>query len=276
MKFDMGRAWNDAIALLRANQQVVLVVAGVFFFLPYLALIILMPGYAQTLGAGGTSEAADPNAALAELSRIYSQIWWAILIMAVVQGIGMLGLLALLTDRDRPTVAQALAIGAKCFLPYLGAQILQSIAIVIIVLIPFVVGGVAGVGVGVIVGLLAAVAAAYLFTKFSLAIPVIVMDGVMNPIAALGRSWSLTKGNSLRLFAFYLLLVIALIVIAILLSIVFGIIGALTGPDGALFVAGLSNALLNMIGIALFLAVLASIHRQLAGPSAAAVNETFG
>ena len=48
MKLDMGRAWSDAIALLRGNQQVILIVAGVFFFLPNLALALLMPRSGQS------------------------------------------------------------------------------------------------------------------------------------------------------------------------------------------------------------------------------------
>jgi hypothetical protein len=274
MKFEMGRAWNDAVALLRANQQVVLIVAGVFFFLPYLALILFMPDYAAALGTSGTAQPGNINEALAEIGRVYGDIWWALILMGVVQGVGMLGLLALLTDRNRPTVGEALVIGAKCFLPYLGAQILQTILIALVILIPVLVGGAAGVGVGVVVGLLAVVAIIYLFTKFSLTVPVIVVEGVLNPVTALARSWSLTKGNSLRLFGFYLLLFIALVVVSIVLGIVMGVIGALAGSDGALIVSGLSNGIINMIAIAVFLAVLAAVHRQLSG-SVASVGETF-
>jgi hypothetical protein len=274
MKFDMGRAWNDAVALLRGNQQVLLVVAGVFFFLPYLALIVFMPDFAQTLGPAGTTQAATPEQALEEMSNVYAQIWWAVLLVALAQGIGMLGLLALLTDRNRPTVGEALVIGVKSFPTYFAAQILQSIVMVFIILIPFVAGGTAGVAVGVIVGLVAAVAVIYLFTKFSLSLPVIVAERVMNPVTALSRSWTLTKGNSLRLFLFYCLLFVAVLVIAIVVGIVLGIIGALTGPDGAVLVSGLSNAIINMIALTIFLAVLAAAHRQLSG-SAATVGETF-
>ena len=112
MKFEMGRAWNDAVALLRANGQVVLVVAGVFFFLPYLALMVLMPDYMQTLNGAGAAEPGNVDAAMEQMRQVYADIWWAILIMVVLQGIGMLGLLAFLTDRNRPTVGEALAIGA--------------------------------------------------------------------------------------------------------------------------------------------------------------------
>ena len=40
----------------------------------------------------------------------------------------------------------------------------------------------------------------------------------MNPIAALGRSWRLTKGNSLMLFLFYVLLVLAILVVSFVVT----------------------------------------------------------
>ena len=42
MKFDMGKAWNDTVAILSANREVLLVLAGVFFLLPALASGLLM------------------------------------------------------------------------------------------------------------------------------------------------------------------------------------------------------------------------------------------
>jgi hypothetical protein len=275
VKFSMSAAWNDAVALLRANRQVVLVVAGVFFFLPYLAMILLMPDYAATVGGPGAPQPATMDEALEQISGVYRDIWWAALLLAVVQGIGMLGLLALLTDRDRPTVGEALAKGAKYFLPYLGTQILIALIVVALVMVPVTIGAAAGAGAGVLVGLLAAVAIVYLLVKFSLTTPVIVVDGVMNPIAALGRSWALTKGNSLRLFLFYLLLFIVLIVVSMVLTIPIGIVTAMSGGDGAVIVSGLVNALLNLVALTVILAVVAAIHRQLSGAAPAAVSATF-
>lgn len=264
MKFDMGRAWNDATALLGANRQVVLIVAGVFFFLPYLALVLLMPETLtdlQAAGAGGS----DPDAALRAMGALYGEIWWAILLIAVLQGIGMLGLLALLTDRTRPTVGEALGIGAKYFLPYLASQLLVAIMVVAIAILPLAVGAAAGPAIGLLLGLLVAVALAYVWTKFSLTAPVIAIERVMNPFTALGRSWSLTRGNSVRLFLFYVLLFLVLVVVAIVLGIVVGLVTALAGPDGALVVNGIVNGLINMVAVTLLLAVLAAVHRQLAG-----------
>jgi hypothetical protein len=264
MKFDMGRAWNDAVAMLSANRHVVLVVAGAFFFLPYLALMLLMPGDLTELQAANAA-GADPDAAWAAISAFYGRIWWAIVLMAVVQGIGMLGLLSLLADRGRPTVGQALALGAKAFLPYLAAQVLQGLALACAVLLIAGIGAATGVAaVAVILTIVGIAVAAYLFVKFSVTIPVIAIDRVMNPIRALGRSWRLTKGNSVRLLVFYLLLFVVLVVVAVVMGFGFGLAGVLFGAQGAQIVSAIIGSLINMAFVTVFLAVLAAVHRQLA------------
>jgi hypothetical protein len=274
MKLDMGRAWNDAMALLRGNQQVVLIVAAVFFFLPNLALMLLMP---ETMTQAETQVAgdADLGAAIRTAGVLYQEIWWQLTLISILSAIGMLGLLALLTDRARPTVGEALKTGIVCLLPYIGAQLLIGFIFVAIVLVVLVVAGAAGAAAGAIVGLLAAVAAIYILTKFSLTVPVIVIEGVMNPVRALGRSWSLTKGNSVRLFLFFLLLLLAFIVIAIVIGIAGAVVGFVAGEAATVFVSALINALTNMAGITLYLAVLAAVHRQLSGGSPQALGETF-
>ena len=167
MKFDMGAAWNEAMRLIAANRQVVAIVAGVFFFLPYLAFMLLFMNQMEALEAAQMAN-PNPEAVGAAMMAFYGQIWWAILLMVVIQAIGMLGLLALLTDRSRPTVGEALSIGAKLFLPYLGAQLVVSVVLGIMMLLPFAVGAAVSVTAGVLLGLIAIVALCYLFTKFML------------------------------------------------------------------------------------------------------------
>jgi hypothetical protein len=264
MKLDMGRAWNDAMALLRGNQQVVLVVAGVFFFLPNLALMLLMPetmAEAETRAAGG----ADMDAALTAFVTLYGEVWWQLLLVALASAVGMLGLLALLTDHNRPTVAEALKAGVTYLLPYIAAQILIALMITAILMVPLVTASAAGVGAGVLVGILAIVAIAYVYTKVSLTVPVIVVEELTNPLRAIGRSWSLTKGNSVRLFLFYLLIVVLFFVIMIVLGIVGGALGLIAGAEANLIINGLIGAAANMVFITLYLAVLAAVHRQLSG-----------
>jgi membrane-anchored glycerophosphoryl diester phosphodiesterase (GDPDase) len=115
----------------------------------------------------------------------------------------------------------------------------------------------------------------YLFVKFSLVPPVLVKEGLANPITALGRSWRLTKGNSVRLFVFYFLLFLAMMVVMMVISIVVSLIFALFGPQAALFGNALVAALVNAVWVSGFLAVLASVHEQLGGTSSVEISETF-
>ena len=273
MKLDMGRAWNDAIAMLSGNLQVVLILAGVFFFLPNFALTLLMPETMVEVEAQ-TAGAADFEAIFQALGTAYAEIWWQMLLVSLFSAIGMLSLLALLTDRTRPTVGEALKAGVMYLLSYLGAQIMIVLVMAAIVAIVWTTGSTAGVGAGVLVGLVAFVAAVYIFTKFVLTVPVIVIEGVKNPVHALGRSWSLTKGNSVRLVLFFLLLGVAFIVIAGVVGVIGGVVGLLMGEEGTLIVNSLINAAINMVAASVYLAVLAAVHRQLSG-EAREVGATF-
>lgn len=275
MKFDMGQAWNDAVALLRANQQVVLVVAGVFFFLPNLALLLLMPVPAAEAEARAASGNVDFGEVLAAAGQVYADYWWQLVLVSLLTAVGTLGLMALLTDRSRPTVGEALKTGVKCLLPYIGVQLVTGFIVGGILLLIIVGGGAAGLGAGLLLGLVGLVAMTYLLVKFSLTLPVIVIENVMNPIAAIGRSWTLTKGNSVRLFVFYLLLLLVFGVIAAVLGIVGNVAGLVGGDEVALFVGALVNAAVNMIGLSAYLAVQVSAHRQLSGRSAPAVTDVF-
>ncbi len=110
--------------------------------------------------------------------------------------------------------------------------------------------------------------------KFSLSLPCIAIDKIMNPVTVLARSWRLTKGNSLRLFGFYCLLVLVAFVASMLIGIVAGVLGLIDGTIG-IVLSGIINAGLNMVVVLVMLAVLAAIHAQFSGPSSAAMQETF-
>lgn len=270
MKLEMNRAWSHAIALIGANKDVVFVVAGVFFFLPYLVFLLAMPD------APAMGDPADADVALEQLGAFYADAWWGMLLISIFQGVGMLGLLALLTDHRRPTVGEALKIGAGKILPYLASYILLAMAAGAIAVL--LIGATAATGSAPIafVGLVVTFAfAAYAFVKFSLVAPVLVKEGVSNPVTALRRSWQLTKGNSFRLFAFYFLLLFAIFVLMAVISIVVGLIFTLLGAGAESFGTALLGSLMNAVWATLFLAVLAAVHDQLGGASRAQISETF-
>ena len=282
MKLDMGRAWNDAMAKLSANREMVLIVSGVFFFLPYLALAFFMPTDIAQLQAGGGPR--QPNfEQLGELMlEFYSSFWWAFLLIGILQGIGTLVLMIVLADRTRPTLGEALALGVKLYLPLFAAQFLTAIAMILMMMAPIVLGA-AGAASGatflvvlaVLLGIAVVVATIYIYTKLSLTPAVFAVEQTMNPIDALRQSWRTTKGNSLMLFLFYVLLILAIAVISFILSMVTGLIFALTGPQAALYGNGFVSSLVNAATAALMAAVVVSVYLQLTGGGSAAVSETF-
>lgn len=274
MKFDMSAAWNEAVRLMSGNRDVLLVVAGVFFFLPNVIFMLVFSSQMAAIEAAQASN-PDPKGVWQAMSGFYGEVWWMILLMALVQGVGMLGLLALLSDRSRPTVGEALKTGVKLLLPYIGAQLLTSLAFGLLALIPFAVGAGISPIAGVLLGLIALVAIFYIFTKFMLASPVIAIEKVSNPIEALSRSWRLTKGNSVRLFAFVVLLLIAMVIVGGVLSAIFGLVFAIMGAEIARVGNAIVSGVVNAAFYTIFLAALAAIHRQLAGPSPETVGETF-
>ena len=273
-KLDMSRAWNEAIAMLSANSQVVLVVAGVFLFLPNAISALFMPGSAELLAQmEALGPSPDPDATLALFTEYLRQSWWIYLLQALVQAVGVLGLLALLTDRERPTVGQALVFGAVALVPYLLGQILIGAAQTLVIVVPMALGSAASAALGLLLAMVGVVAAVYFWVKFSLLSPVIAIERVMNPLAALARSWRLTKGNSLVLFAFYALIILAAIVISLVSQLVIGIFG-LVGQQAMLFASAILGSLITMGLSVVMLGVMAAVHRQLSGRDQG-ISKTF-
>lgn len=271
MAFDMNQAWRQASGMVRANAQILAVLAGVFFFLPSFAMAIFAP-----------VPQADPEMGNAQMMQVmsayYSSSAGLLLLVGVAQAIGILALLALLTDRRRPTVSDALRTGAISLLPYIGAQLLLGFAVGIAMLAAIGVGMSAGSRpAGVMLGLLVAVGAVHALVKTSLVAPVVVIEQVRNPITAIARSWSLTRGNSLRLLTFYALVLLAFIVVTMLASIVIGIVTAFAMGTGGLgaAVAGVVSSAIGAVMVVYFAAIMAAVHQQLSGPSAGAIAETF-
>lgn len=277
-KLDMGKAWTQAMGLIGSNRETITAIAGLFFFLPSFAGGVFIPEV--TPPAAASSSGADPQVAFRALidgvSALYAEFWPLMILLSVVQFIGSMALFALLTDRGNPTVGEALATGLKSIPSYIAAQLVSAagVAVVFGVVIGLL-GVVAPPAVVALVGLALIVVAVWLFIRLSLTAPVIAIEGVLNPFAALTRSWRLTKRNSLRILLFLFLLMFTIGIIAALVSGILGLIltafGEPVASIGIDIVAGIVNALVTVI----FLVVTAAIYRQLAGPSAGALAETF-
>lgn len=279
MKLDSGKAWTDAVGLISGNRDAVLAVAGLFFFLPAFAFYLLLPEAMVPQEApppDGTDIEVIMEAAQAQMMEQLSNYWWVTLVITVAQWFGMLALMALLTDRGNPTVRDAMGIGARGLIPYVLAQLLLVLGISIGLGLPLGILGAIGGGIlGVFLVVIAIPLMIYAFVKFTLVPAVIAIEQDMNPISAMKRSWSLTKGNSLSLFFFLFLLTLAAMVIAVLVSLVFGVVFAALGSTAQQIGGGFVESAVGAAVAVVLLAAVAAVHRQLSGPDGVDVSETF-
>ena len=268
-KLDTNAAWKEASAIVSANREVVIALAGVFFMLPRWAAAMIAGEPEVVLGMNNEQM-------FAVMEAFYAKTWWVILGSAALQVVGMLAMLTLMRDRSRPTVGEAIRIGLPGALSCLAALVL------------FVVGtGIAG---GIVVGFAAAISdtlaavlallvlIATLFAMFRLILvaPVVAVEGVRNPVTAMVRSWRLTAGNFWRIFSFVLLIAILFLLVAVIILTIVGLLLAVatSGESQRVIAAAFSSALIAA-AMVYFAGVIAAIHRQLGGPAAADLSETF-
>ncbi len=267
----MGQAWTHATAMLGANRELVIIIAGLFLFLPQFALAVFVPEAMNPAPppAGDPSDVqAVIDASMGAMTAQYSKYGWLFLGITLFQTLGTLALLTLLTDTSRPTVGEAIKLGARGLLPYIGAAIIMALGAAVVIGVPIGLLSTLGGPAVAIAVLIAFPLIIYIAIKFSLYTAVIAIEREYNPINALKRSWQLTKGNSFRLLLFLFLLFLALGVVSLVLTLVTGTIFAALGGTieqiGNGFIAALMSAVLG----AVFLAVFAAIHAQLSGEQA--------
>lgn len=270
MTFDSNRAWQHATAAIRANQEVLFALSGVFFLLPSLAFSMLFPQPTPPTGMG-EKEAAQ------FAIQYYSAVFPYAVPVAILQAAGTLALLTLLTDRRRPTVGEAIRTGFVALVPYLFSQILVALGYGLTGGLVLTVLALAGSKAVVMAGLGALVAGViYIYTRTSLTAPVVAVDGVRNPIAALARSWALTRGNAGRIVVFYALVLLAFVIVLMVVTAVSGVLFALVLPAKAATI--LSAVVTSALGAGMaltFVAIVAAVHGQLTGERPERTGATF-
>lgn len=273
MKLDLNAAWDQAVRLIAANREVLLVLGGVFFFLPYVLFTLLtpMPDFATVAGPSGDNRAALEAA----INGFLAEYWWALLLLVLAISAGAIAVMAVIGDPTRPTVGAAMKRGGVFLPTSLAAQVLSSLATSLALMVATLLGFLTGsTGVAATLSIFALAVIIWLMTRWSLSGAVIAIEKIANPIAALRRSWRLTAGNGLRLLAFYVLLFIAFFVISQVLGLVIGLIVALLEAEMARVLQALLGGLVTTALILVGYAVIASIHRQFARAERTRAEET--
>ncbi|MCR9179432.1 MAG: glycerophosphoryl diester phosphodiesterase membrane domain-containing protein [Erythrobacteraceae bacterium] len=277
-KLDMGRAWTEATGLIGSNRDTIGALAGLFFFLPSFAAALFAPEMINPPEPAPVN--ADPQVAMQamidQMGAFYADNWLLFLGVTIAGFVGSMSMLALLSDRGNPTVGEALGKGLKSIPSYIAAQLLSAMAAGLVIGLPLgLIAAFAPPALTLVAGLVLVVLAVYVFVKFALIAPVIAIDEERNPIAAIARSWRLTRGNSLRILAFFALLFVTIVIIGALVQGILMLILSAIGGVVANIGTGLVSALINTVITVIFLVVLAAIHRQLAGASPERLAETF-
>lgn len=269
-KLDSSLAWKTATRLVATNRDVLMAIAGVFFLLPGLAFSIFVP---EPQMAPGT----PPGRMMEIMADAWTSSLPLLIIVTLLQMAGTVTVLIVMTDPDRPTVAQAIARGFRALGPYVLAQIIVGGALGMAFLVLVSAAALTGVqAIGAVVILAAFVAMVWCSLRMALVAPVLAIEGERNPIQALRRSWALTQGNSGRLLAFLVLLGLLFAVVYGLAMMLVGVVLVLTtgGELQRVLTAAVSSAITSG-ALIYFIAVLAAVYRQLGGPNTSEIRSIF-
>ncbi|PXA97311.1 hypothetical protein DMC47_14465 [Nostoc sp. 3335mG] len=243
MRLDIGAAVNEAIAIWRRDRQVVVAVAGIFFFLPNLMLSLLLTMSKAPVIADPAT--ADDSALLASIQAyLIDNAPW-LLLQALAELVGIAVLLALLLDPARPTVADALRSVARRLPVLVAASLLVFLAKL---------GGL----------LLFLLPALYVIGRVFVVIPVLVAEPQRRFGDAMGRALALTKGHVLQLLGLSALLYFGAQLVALLLS---STAGAVSRSGGNPVTMAMLATAIAAVGAALstaFALVRATVYRRLA------------
>ena len=281
MNFDMGRAWNHAVELIKGSFKLQLVIAGLFILVPSAIAFLIAPEIIVPPENPGSTDIFAPTPE-AELGTSLLGF-----VLSIVQMIGLIAILALMA-RSRPTVGESLGIALRS-LPTLIGVVLLIVIGAIIIAIPFALvfgagmmglgsaGGFGSLGVtAIIIAIAALVFFFYIYTRLSMIMPVVVLGGERNVLSTIKDSWRLTGPVAWRLLGFYVLLFIAAIVISFPLGLLIGGASAIGGEaSGAVFAAMLVNLVVSAVLNIVMMGVLAAVFYQLSGTSAPDIAETF-
>lgn len=264
MKFDGNLAWKHASAMMAGNRDLLLALAGVFFFLPSFALIMLFKQ--PQVPPGATREQM-----MALLEPFIASVLPWLIIGSLVQALGQLTLIELFGRRGRLTVGEALRHGLGALPSFIVVQLLIGFAISLVLFLAMGLGGVVSPILGLALGIYAI---CQLYGRFIAASAAIVLERQLNPFRALARAVALSRGHGLRIGNFLFLLAAAALFVFLVVTVIVGIVAALTLGQGrpAEILTGFVSSAATALVLAYFMAIIVAVYRQLAGEMPEAVG----
>jgi hypothetical protein len=267
MKFDGNLAWKQASAAMKANRDLLLALAGVFFFLPSFALIMLIK-------QPQVPPNATPEQMVAIMQPFVATAMPLFVIGSVVQALGQLTLIELFGHGRQSTVGEALRKGLGALITYVLLQLLIGFLTSAVLVLTVSLGSVVSPILGV---LLATYVVSQVYGRFMTGSVVVVLERQRNPFTALARAIGLSRGNGFRIGNFLFLLAIAFVVVFMVLTIVTGVIVSLALGQGRAgeIVTGFFSSAVTALAVSYFTAITVAIYRQLAGETPESISAPF-
>ena len=113
---DSSAAWQSARRMVSANRDMLAAIAGVFFLLPGLVAAVVLP-------SPQLSNGMDQQQIADAITRFYASAGPFMLALSLPMLVGYLTLLAVLLDRDRPSVGAAIGRAADVDFRLFGASV---------------------------------------------------------------------------------------------------------------------------------------------------------
>lgn len=202
---DIGRVFSTSFAVMRQRFWLLVGMWLVFFAIQIgasmvMGIVTVVMGTTSALAMG---EGLEDPAAIASMGigmiAFFALFYAAYIAIVLAQQAAMI---TLASPLEQPAFGAALIRGFKSVLPFLGLLVLLIVGYFVLVLgVAVVAGGLtlaspdAAAVVGVVMLVLFFPVLIWLGCRLSVVIAVVAVDEVYNPVAALRRSWAVTKGK---------------------------------------------------------------------------------
>lgn len=254
---DSSAAWQSARRMVSANRDMLAAIAGVFFLLPGLVAAVVLP-------SPQLSNGMDQQQIADAITRFYASAGPFMLALSLPMLVGYLTLLAVLLDRDRPSVGAAIGRAVRLLPSYLAAQLLT--ALVLSALWVTVLGGLAAIMPQTFAVLLSLIVMIYPLTRVVLIGPEMVVQRLYNPIRAIVGGLSRTRGQFLGVLLYFGPALTLFVVVYGLVMIFVGVVLVnLSQGEAQRMISEAIAAVVFAVGYTYFAAIAASAYQQL-GP----------
>ncbi|MDQ4419601.1 hypothetical protein OOT33_03990 [Sphingobium sp. DEHP117] len=242
----LSAAWEETLAFMKREGALVFPVALLFIAIPLALILQVLPDQMRNMTPGTPPPAAAvlPNGVKMTIAAAALVILGGALscyALAAKPGISLREALALGFRRVPHAFAAAFLVGLGLAIPLVALSAVSPA-----------------------VGQLYMLAASLFFSVRFLFLNVAIVDQLDGPIAAVRRSWAMTRGNFWRLLLLIVAVAVPIMLVQVVAGMLLGLIGfALGGPELGKQLGDLATAVVLALGQLFMIVLTVRLYRQL-------------